>query len=98
MRSNLAFVLGAKPEDVRVLTGHVGGSFGMKSSVFPEYVAVLHAARVLGRPVKWTDTRSESFAADHHGRDTPCMPNSPSTARAASWPCASPGSATWVHT
>jgi carbon-monoxide dehydrogenase large subunit len=54
---------------VRVLTGNVGGSFGMKAAVFPEYVCVLHAARALGRPVKWTDERSGSFVSDHHGRD-----------------------------
>ena len=42
-------------EKVRVLTGNVGGSFGMKFSIYPEYICQLHAARVLGRPVKWTD-------------------------------------------
>jgi carbon-monoxide dehydrogenase large subunit len=62
-------VLGVAPDKVHVLTGNVGGSFGMKSSVFPEYACLLHAARVLGRPVKWTDERSESFLSDHHGRD-----------------------------
>ena len=54
---------------VRVLTGNVGGSFGMKSSIYPEYLCVLHAAHSLGRPVKWTDARSESFVSDSHGRD-----------------------------
>src|SRR5215475_7318720 len=47
-----------EPKRLRILTGHVGGSFGMKSAPFPEYVCVLHAARALGRPVKWTDDRS----------------------------------------
>ncbi len=70
MRNALADeVLKVPREQVRVLTGNVGGSFGMKASIYPEYVAVLHAARVLGRPVKWTDRRSESFMSDHHGRD-----------------------------
>jgi carbon-monoxide dehydrogenase large subunit len=69
MRNMLKDVLGTTPEKVHVLTGNVGGSFGMKSSVYPEYVCVLHAARALGRPVKWTDERSESFLSDHHGRD-----------------------------
>jgi carbon-monoxide dehydrogenase large subunit len=69
MRANLADVLGTDKEHVRVLTRHVGGSFGMKGSVFPEYPPLLHAARVLGRPVKWTDTRGDSFLSDHHGRD-----------------------------
>jgi carbon-monoxide dehydrogenase large subunit len=58
------------PRDrLRVVTGQVGGSFGMKASVYPEYICLLHAARALGRPVKWTDKRSESFVSDHHGRD-----------------------------
>jgi aerobic carbon-monoxide dehydrogenase large subunit len=52
-----------------VLTGQVGGSFGMKAAVFPEYICVLHAARALGRPVKWTDDRSGSFVSDSHGRN-----------------------------
>jgi carbon-monoxide dehydrogenase large subunit len=41
----------------------------MKAPVYPEYVCLFHAARVHGRPVKWTDERSESFLSDHHGRD-----------------------------
>ena len=45
---------------VRVLTGDVGGFVGMKASVYPEYVCVLHAARALGRPIKWTADRFES--------------------------------------
>ena len=68
MRSMLAGVLGIPVEKLRVLTGNVGGSFGMKIAPFPEYVAILHAARTLGRPVRWTDSRSESFMADYHGR------------------------------
>ena len=62
-------VLNTTPDKVRVLTGNVGGSFGMKSQVYPEYGPLLLAARQLGRPVKWTDERSESFLSDHHGRD-----------------------------
>ena len=69
MRQSLKDVLGVPAEKVHVLTDNVGGSFGMKSSVFPEYICLLHAARALGRPVKWTDERSESFLSDHHGRD-----------------------------
>src|SRR5262249_33587479 len=41
----------------------------MKAAAFPEYVCVLHAARALGRPVKWTDERSGSFVSDSHGRN-----------------------------
>jgi carbon-monoxide dehydrogenase large subunit len=62
-------ILNVPPEKVRVITGNVGGSFGMKAFVYPEYVGLLHAARALGRPVKWADERSESFLSDHHGRD-----------------------------
>ena len=62
-------VLGVTPDKVRVLTGNVGGSFGMKSQVYPEYAPLLQAARTLGRAVKWTDERSESFLSDHAGRD-----------------------------
>jgi carbon-monoxide dehydrogenase large subunit len=69
MRGNMAEILKVEPKQVRILTGHVGGSFGMKSAPFPEYVCVLHAARALGRPVKWTDDRSGSFVSDSHGRD-----------------------------
>jgi aerobic carbon-monoxide dehydrogenase large subunit len=69
MRANLAEALGVPPKDVHVITGQVGGSFGMKAAVFPEYICVLHAARVLGRPVKWTDERSGSFVSDSHGRN-----------------------------
>jgi carbon-monoxide dehydrogenase large subunit len=55
LRNGLAAVLGVERDKVRVLTGNVGGSFGMKSAVYPEYLALFHAARALGRPVKWTD-------------------------------------------
>ncbi len=69
LRNTVAGVMGVPKEQVRVLTGNVGGSFGMKAGCYPEYIAVLHAARVLGRPVKWTDARSDSFMSDSHGRD-----------------------------
>ncbi len=69
LHNGVAGVLGAPPGQVRVLSANVGGSFGMKASVYPEYIAVLHAARQLGRPVKWTDERSGSFLSDSHGRD-----------------------------
>ncbi|MFT8245292.1 xanthine dehydrogenase family protein molybdopterin-binding subunit [Roseomonas sp. BN140053] len=62
-------ILKVPVEKVHVLTGNVGGSFGMKGSVYPEYAPILHAARELGRPVKWTDERSGSFVSDQHGRD-----------------------------
>ncbi len=55
-------------EKVHLLTANVGGSFGMKNINYPEYICILHAAKVLGRPVKWTDERSTSFLSDSHGR------------------------------
>ena len=61
--------MNVEPKQVRVISGNVGGSFGMKAAPYPEYVCVLHAARALGRPVKWTDERSGSFVSDSHGRD-----------------------------
>jgi aerobic carbon-monoxide dehydrogenase large subunit len=71
LRTRLATdILKVPPEKVRVLSGNVGGSFGMKGGVYPEYVCLLHAARELGRPVKWTNDRFDSFLSDHHGRDS----------------------------
>ena len=61
-------ILKVPNDKVHLLTANVGGSFGMKNINYPEYVCILHAARVLGRPVKWTDERSTSFLSDSHGR------------------------------
>ena len=69
MRANIAEALNVDGGDVRIISGQVGGSFGMKAAVFSEYVCALHAARALGCPVKWTDDRSGSFVSDSHGRD-----------------------------
>jgi carbon-monoxide dehydrogenase large subunit len=68
-RAALSGIMGVPTERLHVLTGNVGGSFGMKASAYPEYICLLHAARTLGQPVKWTDERSESFMSDSHGRD-----------------------------
>ena len=67
-RSTLAKILNVPNDKVRILTANVGGSFGMKNVNYPEYTCILHAAKVLGRPVKWTDERSTSFLSDSHGR------------------------------
>jgi len=56
-------------EKLRVMTPDVGGGFGMKAQTYPEYAAVLYAARKTGRAVKWRATRMESFLADSAGRD-----------------------------
>ncbi|MEI9982751.1 MAG: xanthine dehydrogenase family protein molybdopterin-binding subunit, partial [Aliidongia sp.] len=70
LRNQLVDIMAVKPAQLRILTGNVGGSFGMKAGSYPEYVGLLHAARMLGRPVKWTDERSGSFLSDCHGRGT----------------------------
>lgn len=54
---------------VRIEPVHCGGSFGMRNGALPEYAPLLCAARLLGRPVRWTATRSEAFLADPHARE-----------------------------
>src|SRR5688500_5548763 len=69
MRNQLSAVLGVPPEKIRVIAEEVGGGFGVRFNLYPEYCAALYAARALGRPVKWTGTRSEVFLADEQARD-----------------------------
>lgn len=69
MRNQLSAVLGVPPEQIRVIAEEVGGGFGVRFNVYPEYCAALFAAKKLGRPVKWTGTRSEVFLADEQARD-----------------------------
>lgn len=68
IKNGIAGLLNVDPDKVRIITGNVGGSFGMKSQPYPEYIPLLHAAKQLGRPVRWRDERSESFLSDNHGR------------------------------
>jgi carbon-monoxide dehydrogenase large subunit len=68
-KREIAAVLGEAPERLRVLCYDVGGNFGTKNRVYVEQPLVLWAARLLGRPVKYTATRSESFLSDYQGRD-----------------------------
>jgi len=68
-RSELAPVLKVPESKIRVVAGDIGGSFGMKSAVYNEVALVLLASKRLGRPVKWTSTRSESFLCDSQARD-----------------------------
>jgi carbon-monoxide dehydrogenase large subunit len=56
-------------ERMHVLTHDVGGAFGSKEQPYPEDVALLHAARALGRPIKWQGTRAENLLSDNHARD-----------------------------
>jgi len=70
MRNELAeFALGIPSNRLRLISPDVGGGFGMKESPFPEHVLCLIAARRLGRTVRWSATRSESFLSDSHARD-----------------------------
>jgi len=69
LKHQMADLLRIKPDQMRILTGNVGGSFGMKGSPYPEYAGLFHASKIIGRPVKWTDERSGSFLSDQHGRD-----------------------------
>jgi carbon-monoxide dehydrogenase large subunit len=68
-KRELASVLGIEPDTLRVLSFDVGGNFGTRNRVYVEYGLVLWAARKLGRPVKFTATRSECFISDYQGRD-----------------------------
>jgi aerobic carbon-monoxide dehydrogenase large subunit len=70
LRSMGAAIMGIPNEKLRVITEDVGGAFGMKTTVYPEYPALLIAARKLGRPVHWQSTRSEAFVTDIQARDT----------------------------
>jgi aerobic carbon-monoxide dehydrogenase large subunit len=64
-----AFVLGIPEHKVRVVGPDVGGGFGSKIFHYTEEALVTWASKKLGRPIKWTATRSESFLTDAHGRD-----------------------------
>jgi carbon-monoxide dehydrogenase large subunit len=68
MRGQLAHVSGVDRERIAIATQDVGGSFGVRSAAYPEYLAAMLAAKRLGRPVKWVGSRAESFASDFHGR------------------------------
>lgn len=68
-QSELAGVLGIDTSEIRVISPDVGGNFGTRNRVYIEFGMVLFAARLVGRPVKFTATRSESFLTDYQGRD-----------------------------
>lgn len=68
LRDVLAMIMGVDSDLIRVVVPDVGGGFGARSNVYPEFVCVLHAARDLGRPVAWTSDRSEAFLADTQAR------------------------------
>ncbi len=70
IRAQVAACLKIDMPKLRVLTDDVGGGFGMKASTYPEYPALLVAAKRLGRSVHWAATRSESFMSDNQARDS----------------------------
>jgi carbon-monoxide dehydrogenase large subunit len=69
LKTDLAAILDMPPEKVRVLMADIGGNFGTRGMIYPEFAAVAWAARKLGRPVKWIIERHESFASDYQARD-----------------------------
>jgi carbon-monoxide dehydrogenase large subunit len=69
LRGQAASIMGVPNEKLRVITDDVGGGFGMKTTVYPEFIALLVAARKIGRPVHWQSTRSEAFISDAQARD-----------------------------
>ncbi|HCO99905.1 MAG TPA: carbon monoxide dehydrogenase, partial [Rhodospirillaceae bacterium] len=69
LRSAVSGILGIEAEQLRVVTGDVGGGFGMKIFPHPEQPMVVWASKKVGRPVRWTSDRSEGFVSDVQGRD-----------------------------
>jgi aerobic carbon-monoxide dehydrogenase large subunit len=69
MRDGLAPVMGLNREQLRVITEDVGGAFGLKTGPYPEYPAMLVAAKQTGRPVHWMSTRAEACLSDNQARD-----------------------------
>ncbi|HZL60576.1 MAG TPA: xanthine dehydrogenase family protein molybdopterin-binding subunit [Stellaceae bacterium] len=69
MGQQMAGLMGVKPEKIRVICEDIGGAFGMKTGAYPEYVVVLAAAKLLGRPVHWRSSRAEAFLTDNQARD-----------------------------
>jgi carbon-monoxide dehydrogenase large subunit len=68
IREQICFAMGIAPETLRVAAPDVGGGFGVKNVAFPEHLSLLQAARVLGRPIRWTAAMTDDFSAAAHGR------------------------------
>jgi carbon-monoxide dehydrogenase large subunit len=64
-----AFVFGIPETKMRVIAPQVGGAFGTKIFLYPEYCLMAALAKKIGRPVKWAETRRENYVATTHGRD-----------------------------
>jgi carbon-monoxide dehydrogenase large subunit len=68
MLPNFSAITGVPAERVRLRVQDVGGGFGIRSQAYPEYCALMHAAKTLRKPVKWVGSRFETIVSDHHGR------------------------------
>ena len=68
-KEDVAIMLDVEAKNVRVVMHDVGGNFGTRGFIYPEFCLAPWAARRVGRPVKWTCTRSEAFLSDYQGRD-----------------------------
>jgi aerobic carbon-monoxide dehydrogenase large subunit len=68
MLPNFVAITGVAAERIRLHARDVGGGFGIRSQAYPEYIALMHAAKTLGKPVKWVGSRFETIVSDHHGR------------------------------
>ena len=68
MLPNFVAITGVPAGRIRLHAHDVGGGFGIRSQAYPEYIALMHAAKALGRPVKWVGSRFETIVSDHHGR------------------------------
>jgi len=69
VRMGVCGALKEKPENIRVVCPDTGGGFGSRNDPYPEQVCILWAAKLIGRPVKWTNDRTESLLSDYQGRD-----------------------------
>jgi len=69
LKNDLAQILDVSPEKVRVLMGDVGGNFGTRGMIYPEFALIAWAAKKVGRPVKWIIERHEALLSDYQARD-----------------------------
>jgi carbon-monoxide dehydrogenase large subunit len=68
MLPNFVAITGTPADKIRIHAHDVGGGFGIRSQAYPEYCALMLAAKKLGKPVKWVGSRFETIVSDHHGR------------------------------
>lgn len=70
LRMQICEAMSLKPDEIHIVAEDVGGAFGMKGWLYPEYVPMLYASRKLKKPIHWSSTRSEAFLTDNQGRDS----------------------------